>query len=111
DTFGTAGVIAGLLILYFTGYVWIDSVVSVIFAFIIIFTGYKILRRSVAGIMDEADTELLNDVISYLSEHRRQNWIDLHNLRIIKYGSVLHVDCHLTVPYYLTVAEAHNEVK
>jgi cation diffusion facilitator family transporter len=111
DTFGTAGVIAGLLILYFTGFVWIDSVVSVIFAFIIIYTGYKILRRSVAGIMDEADTELLNDVISYLSEHRRQNWMDLHNLRIIKYGSVLHVDCHLTVPYYLTVAEAHNEVK
>lgn len=37
--------------------------------------------------------------------------IDLHNLRIIKYGSILHLDCHLTVPWYLNVIEAHKEVE
>ena len=35
---------------------------------------------------------------------------DLHNLRVIKYGTVLHVDCHLTVPWYLNVNEAHEEI-
>jgi len=34
----------------------------------------------------------------------------LHNLRVIKYGSVLHIDCHLTVPWFLNVHEAHGEV-
>ena len=36
--------------------------------------------------------------------------MDLHNLRIIKYGSILHMDCHLTVPWYLNVHEAHREI-
>ena len=52
------------------------------------------------GILDEADEALLNDVIASLEAHRRENWVDLHNLRIIKYGSLLHLDCHLTVPWY-----------
>jgi len=43
-------------------------------------------------------------------KNRRENWVDLHNFRIIKYGGVLHVDCHLTVPWYLTVREAHAEI-
>ena len=38
------------------------------------------------------------------------NWIDLHNLRIIKYGATLHLDCHLTVPWYFNVHEAHDEI-
>ncbi len=35
---------------------------------------------------------------------------DLHNLRVIKYGNVLHVDCHLTVPWYLNLHQAHEEI-
>jgi len=35
----------------------------------------------------------------------------LHNLRIIKYGSLLHLDCHVTVPWYLNVNEAHEEIE
>ena len=54
--------------------------------------------------------QLLHDMISYINQHRRENWIDLHNLRVIKYGGLLHVDCHLTVPWYLNVLEAHAEV-
>ena len=111
DTYATVGVISGLVIMYFTGYLWIDSAISLLFAGIIIFTAYKILRSSVAGIMDEADVVLLERVVNYLNEHRRENWMDLHNLRIIKYGSVLHVDCHLTVPYYFSIEDGHQEVK
>ena len=68
------------------------------------------MRTSIAGIMDEADKELLAKMVRILNSNRRHNWIDLHNLRVIKYGGQLHVDCHLTVPWYLNVLEAHNEV-
>lgn len=110
DTWSTVGIIAGLVLLYFTGYVWIDSVVAILFSFFIMYTGYTILRRSIAGIMDEADGKLLTKMVEILNKNRRDNWIDLHNLRVIKYGSVLHVDCHLTVPWYLNVHQAHNEI-
>jgi hypothetical protein len=49
-------------------------------------------------------------MIATLNENRRINWVDLHNLRIIKYGALLHLDAHLTVPWYFNVYEAHNEI-
>ncbi|MBL7730177.1 MAG: cation transporter [Chitinophagaceae bacterium] len=110
DTWSTAGIIAGLVLLKLTGYVWIDGVVAIGFGAFIVFTGYRIIRSSIAGIMDEADEKLLEKMVDVLNRNRRVNWVDLHNLRVIKYGSVLHVDCHLTVPWYLNVHEAHREV-
>jgi cation diffusion facilitator family transporter len=110
DSYSTLGIIAGLILIYFTHLKWIDPAVAIIFGLIIIYTGYRILRRSIAGIMDEADIELLNRIVDLLNKNKRENWVDLHNLRVIKYGAVLHIDCHLTVPWYLNVNEAHVEV-
>lgn len=111
DTLTTVGIVIGLLLLYFTEIQWLDSLVALIFAIFIIYTGGTIIRSSLAGIMDEADTKLLEKVIAVLQNNRTENWIDVHNLRIIKYGSILHFDCHLTVPWYFDVNEAHDEVK
>jgi cation diffusion facilitator family transporter len=111
DTYSTLGIILGLVLIRYTHLNWLDSVTAIIFAFIIIVTGYQILRHSLAGIMDEADKELLQKMLAVLNANRRTNWIDLHNLRVIKYGGLLHIDCHLTVPWYLNVVEAHKEVE
>ncbi|MBS1654978.1 MAG: cation transporter [Bacteroidetes bacterium] len=110
DTFSTIAIVAGLVLLLFVNKFWIDSVVAILAGTFIIITGYKIVRKSVAGIMDEADIKLLDKIIQLLNKNRQENWIDLHNLRIIKYGAVLHLDCHLTVPWYLNVHEAHIEI-
>ena len=110
DSVSTAGLIIGLLILFFTKARWIDSAVAILFGGIIIYTGVKIMRSSVAGIMDESDISLLDRLVVLLNKNRRENWIDLHNLRVIKYGSSLHLDCHVTMPWYLNLEEAHVEV-
>ena len=110
DTVSTIGIVAGLILIYFTNIDWIDGVVAILFSFYIIYTGYKILRSSVAGIMDEADDALLEKMVATLNSARGPNWIDLHNLRIIKYGGTIHIDCHMTVPWYLNVNEAHAEI-
>jgi len=111
DSYSTFGIVAGLLLISFTKLVWIDGVIAVFFGGIIIYTGYRIVRRSIAGIMDEADEELLEKMVKAFNANRKQNWVDVHNLRVIKYGSILHVDCHLTVPWYLNVNEAHAEIE
>ncbi len=110
DTYSTIGIILGLILLFFTKMVWLDSVVALIFALLIVYTGYKIIRDSLRGIMDEADEELLKKMVDLLEAHRTSEWIDLHNMKIIKYGGTLHLDCHLTVPWYLNVHEAHREI-
>lgn len=110
DTYTTLGIVVGLILIYFTKVLWLDSAIAIVFAFIIIYTGYKILRRSLAGIMDETDTALLQQFVETLNKDRTENWIDFHNLRIIKYGNRLHIDCHLTLPWYLNMHEAHHEI-
>ncbi|MFV1884164.1 MAG: cation diffusion facilitator family transporter [Balneola sp.] len=109
DTYTTLGIIIGLFLLSFTGALWLDGAVAIIFALFIIRMGYKILRRAIAGIMDESDQQLLKEMVAYLQENRHTNWVDLHNLRIVKYGSVLHIDCHLTLPWYFTIKQGHDE--
>jgi cation diffusion facilitator family transporter len=110
DTLSTIGIIAGLVIMLFTGWLWVDKVVALLISGVILYNGYTIIRASLAGIMDEADEALLKKMIAVLNAQRRENWTDLHNLRVIKYGSLLHIDCHLTVPWYLNVHEAHREI-
>ncbi len=111
DTYTTVGIFLGLILIYVTGVPWIDSVVAILFAGIIFLMAFKIIRGSVAGIMDERDRDLLEEMVQALDRERSKNWIDLHNIRIIKYGSTLHLDCHVTLPWYLNVHEAHEEVE
>ncbi len=111
DTYSTLAVIAGLGLMLWLRIYWIDKVLAFAMSLFIIYNGYTILRKSLAGIMDEADMDLLKDMVRKLNQDRKTNWIDLHNLRVIKYGSKIHVDCHLTVPWYLNIHEAHMEVK
>jgi len=59
DTYSTLGIIVGIAIIYFTNLIWLDSVIAIGFAFFIIYTGYTIVRSSIAGIMDEADHAML----------------------------------------------------
>lgn len=110
DTYSTLAIIAGLIIILFTKLYWLDKLIALAMSILIIYNGYKIIRSSLAGIMDEADMELLKKFIEVLNKNRSENWVDLHNLRVIKYGSLLHVDCHLTVPWYLNIHEAHQEI-
>jgi cation diffusion facilitator family transporter len=110
DTYSTLAIIAGLIIILFTRLFWLDKVIALVMSILIIYNGYKIIRSSLAGIMDEADMDLLKKFIEVLNKNRSENWVDLHNLRVIKYGSLLHVDCHLTVPWYLNIHEAHREI-
>jgi cation diffusion facilitator family transporter len=110
DTYSTAGIIVGLVLIFWTQLLWIDSAVAILFGSYIIYTGYKIIRQSLAGIMDEADMILLEKMVGLLARNRRENWVDLHNLRVIKYGNVIHLDSHLTVPWYFNIHQAHAEV-
>ncbi len=110
DTYSTLGIIAGLIAIFIFKINWLDSAVAIVFGCLILYNGYKIVRQSVAGIMDETDQELLTKMVTLLNQHRSENWIDLHNMRIIKYGPVLHLDAHITIPWYLNVHEAHREI-
>lgn len=110
DTYSTLGIILGLIAIYFTDIYWLDSLVALIFGLIILYTSYTILNESISGILDQADQKLLNETIDVIQKNRRLNWIDIHNFRITKYGSILHFDCHMTLPRFLNISQGHDEI-
>ena len=111
DTWSSIGLVAGLVIMYFTEMFWIDAVITVGFGIMITVTGFKLIQESVFNLLDTADNEKLTHIISLLNSKRVGNWIDLHNMRVLKYGSVVHVDCHMTFPWFYTLEQVHEEVE
>jgi cation diffusion facilitator family transporter len=110
DTYTTIGLLAGLFLIWLTNIAWLDQVVAILFGFLILYSGYKIIRTSLSGILDETDLDLIKSIAALLQKNRRENWVDIHNLRVIKYGDALHIDCHVTLPWYLNLRDAHDEI-
>jgi cation diffusion facilitator family transporter len=115
DAYSSFGIILGLVILVVVtsmgyAYYWIDGAIALIFGVIILTTGTFVVKRSMEGIMDKVDIQLLTDIVGTLSDNRRDKWIDIHNLKMVKYGSTIHIDMHVTMPGYMTVREQREEV-
>jgi len=110
DGYTSLGVIAALVLIWFTGAKWIDPLASVIAAILLIYTGSKLVRKAIRGLMDEVDMKLIEEITTILITNRRPNWIDVHNLRVQRYGSNFHVDCHVTLPYYFSLEQVHKEI-
>lgn len=108
DSYTSLGVVAGLLLVLGTGWKVFDPIVALAVAVNIIVTGYKLIRESISGLMHEADADLIAKITNVLNDNRRDTWIDVHRLRCWKAGEALHVDCHLTLPFYMDIASAHE---
>ncbi|WP_304236237.1 cation diffusion facilitator family transporter [Jiulongibacter sediminis] len=110
DALSTVILITGLFLVKLTQKTYIDGILALILAAIIIYNGYRIVKKSISGLMDELDEKTFVQLLEILNKNREDRWIDVHNLRVQKYGPDIHVDCHLTLPYYLSLEEAHEEV-
>ena len=110
DSYTSIGVLLALVLILLIGYQWIDPVASFVAGGIIIFTGFQLLRKAVGGLMDEADPSVVADIIHILNKNRRSSWVDVHNLRVQRYGNFYHVDCHVTLPFYYSLNQVHDEI-
>ena len=111
DMVTSCGLVVGLILIYATKIALLDNILSIGVGLYITFEGYKLVRRSVGGLMDETDFAIVEKVVKLLDEKRRDEWIDIHNFRAQKYGNELHIDCHLTLPNYFDLIKVHEEVK
>ncbi len=110
DAWSSAALVLGLLVIQATGLNWLDSLFAVGFAAFIIRQGVRVVRRSIGGIMDETDMVVASVLVGIIERNRRPAWIDVHNFRVINFGSTLHIDCHVTLPYYYSLEKAHLEI-
>lgn len=109
DTYSSIGLVIGLILLYYTKLVWLDSLIALVFGTIIIVTGFKILRETTSNLMDEADFKLIEQFGNIIDNNKSNEWIDVHNFKLVKYGNVFHINCDLVLPWDLYLSDAHKE--
>ena len=108
DVVTSAAVVVGLGLVWLTGLVILDPIVAILLSANILRTGWKLVRESVGGLMDEADMRLLDAIADALERNRQPEWIDVHSLRAFRSGSETHVDLHLVVPRYYDADQLHD---
>jgi cation diffusion facilitator family transporter len=110
DAVSSAALVLGVILIAITHIYWLDGVISIALGLYVIFNGYKLTRKSVGGLMDESNLELVEHIVQILQKNRQDSWIDIHNLRAQQYGADLHVDCHVTLPFYFDLTTVHHEI-
>jgi cation diffusion facilitator family transporter len=108
DVWTSIGVVAGVGATVLTGWLALDPLIAIAVAVHIAFTGVKVLRRSVLGLMDRALPEPDMERIREILEPYRVRGLDYHALRTRRAGRLRLVDMHLLVPGAMTVHEAHR---
>ena len=111
DVYTSGGVLIGLVLVLWTGRLWLDGVIACLVGVNILVTGTQLVRQAFSKLMDASDPLVLNAITEELERHRRNEWIDIHQLRAWQAGHLTHVDLHLVLPKDLSMDRGHSEAK
>jgi len=108
DVISTFGVLAGLALVFATGWAQLDAVLAALVALNILWSGWGVIRDSVGGLMDVAvpgDTQkTIREVIATSADGA----IEAHDIRTRQAGRMTFIDFHLVVPGAMSVDDAHG---
>lgn len=107
DVWTSVGALAGLFLAKWTGLLWLDPVIAMVFGANIIREGGKLIALSVKGLMDSSDPKLLERVHDTLASFCTEYGCSYHRLRLRTSGTIVHVDYHLLLPDATPMIEAH----
>jgi cation diffusion facilitator family transporter len=109
DVWTSAGVIAGVALVAATGWYVLDPLLALAVAVHIVVTGFMLMRRSFAGLLDAAIPESERaEVEKIFAEYRRRYGVDFHALRTRQAGARRFINFHLLVPDAWPVDRAHQ---
>ena len=110
DFWTSAGVVLGLILVWLTGLHWLDPLVALIVGFYLSWTGVKLVRSSVGGLLDAEDLEMLGYLVK-IFKARPAGIIQVHHCRVIRSGRYHHIDAHAVVPEFWNVSVAHQRTE
>ena len=108
DVYSAAGVLAGLLVIRLTHFFILDPVIALAMALIILKSGYTVIKKSLAGLMDSRLPAAEEDDIKSCLRERTGQVLGFHRLRTRKAGSQRFIDLHLVMPGGTSIEEAHH---
>lgn len=108
DVWSSAAVLVALALYYYTDWVWWDPIAAILAALNILRVGYKLIRESLAGLLDESDPVMEKQLRELLDAEVAKRGLSYHNLRHRHSGRTHWIEFHLVFADDLTVGEAHH---
>ena len=108
DVWTSFGVIVGVALVSLTGWLWLDPAIALLVAANIVWTGYQLMRRSAAGLMDISLPADKLEIIEYRLDSYRQQGLAFHALRTRQAGGRAFVTLHVLVPGDWSVQQGHD---
>ncbi len=108
DCWTSIGVLIALTLVQLTGWLYWDPLFAAIAALNIFFSGLRLIRRSVSGLMDAADPSIHRQIEALVRTETRKHGITHHNLRHRNIGDAHYVELHLSFPPDVLLRDAHQ---
>lgn len=108
DVWSSVAVLIALGLYLATDWPWWDPIAAILAALNILMTGWKLIRESLAGLLDEADPATERLIRSLLDQETEAQGVTYHNFRYRHSGRTHWVEFHLVFDDNLSVGEAHH---
>lgn len=108
DVWTSAGVIAGVVLVWLTGWLWLDPLIALLVALNIVWTGWRLLQRSAAGLMDVSLPADEIGAIEAILDRYRQQGLEFHALRTRQAGARAFITLHVMMPGAWTIQQGHD---
>jgi len=113
DVWMSLGVLTSLFAIWifqgqYPDIIFLDPIVAIIIAFLIIKAGFDIAKRSSQDLLDEQIPEEEQAVVQEILDRHKNDYLEFHRFRARKSGNERHIDMHLVVPKDKTLEEAHE---
>ncbi|MGE3065554.1 MAG: cation diffusion facilitator family transporter [Hyphomicrobiaceae bacterium] len=108
DVATSLGVIVGLLAAALTGFAVLDPALAILVALNILWAGWRLMTKSISGLMDEAVASDVARRIRAVISDKAEGALEAHDLKTRSAGSATFIEFHLVVPGDFTVSKAHG---
>lgn len=108
DCWTSIGVLTALMAVKFTGILLFDPIIAILTACNILWTGWKLVKTSIGGLMDQTDAALQQQIVKLLNEQAEEKKLEFHHLRHRQAGDRLFIEFHLLFPTKISLEDAHE---
>jgi cation diffusion facilitator family transporter len=109
DSWTSFGVVGGLVMVLLTGWLPFDPILAIAVALNILWSGGKLIRLSIGGLMDEVDPGIDAEVRAILDAETAKRSLEYHELRHRRSGTTVWIDFHLLFPSGTSIEDAHDQ--
>lgn len=108
DVLTSLGVLGGVILVWMTGWQFLDSLLAACVAIYVLWSGWRLIRESIGGLMDEAVSAATMELIQSTIAAQANGAIEAHDVRTRYAGRHTFIEFHLIVPGEMNVSEAHE---